>query len=105
MADTKPNSNLVWLALVALALVAWYFYEKKRVQTGQLAATQVSNPLARLAGWFAGGSQSIANKGGVVGSALGRVVTQPVTNVVSGNVKKTVLSAATGGLSDVFGWG
>lgn len=107
MATTEDNrhSNLVWVGLLLLALVAWYLYERKQVASGKLAAAQISNPIARAMGWFAHGSQGIADRAGPVGSAAGRAVTQPVTNVVSGNVSKTLWSAASGGLSDVFGWG
>ena len=104
MNEGKSNVRF-YLLLAAVVLVGWYLYERKQVQSGQLAATKVSNPIARVAGWFAGTSQGVAAKAGPVGSAAGRVFSAPVTNITSGNKKKTAYSILTGGISDVFNWG
>jgi len=52
----------------------------------------------------AGKSGAVLNDVPYVGGLISSTINSPVTNVTSGNVKSTALSAATGGLSDVFGW-
>ena len=89
--------------LIALALVAGYLLWRRQ-QAAAAAAATVSNPLARAAGSIADTSGAYLDRVPYVGHGLNLLINQPVQNVLHGDVKSTLLSAATGGLWDFRGY-
>ncbi len=98
--------------LITLALIAATVWVGSKLLTRQARAMQaqgatIDNPIAKVAGWIAGKSDSFLSRGGTPGRVASAILNDPVNNVVRGNVRGTVTSIATGGVSDVtraLGW-
>jgi hypothetical protein len=99
--ESKGHTLVVVAILVLAALLAWLVW---RMSQAKKAASSSLGGAGQVAATVAGKSGAVLNDVPYVGGLISSTINSPVTNVTSGNVKSTALSAATGGLSDVFGW-
>lgn len=91
-----------WLLAAAVVLgVIAYLYTRSRQASAAAAGTDISSPIARGMRYVTEGTDKFGNRFGRVGNAVTATITGAPGNVLRGDTKATLWSAATGGLSDI----
>lgn len=96
---SMSKTTFLVLALAGAAAI-YILWRKSRAASAAVQSTDISNPIARGARGVATTSGSYLNKVPVVGEYVDKALNGPVIDVTSGNVKGTIYSATSGGLSD-----